>query len=47
LPQRFWTPAAPTAIREPRMVAFNRRLATMTGLEPEGLETSEGAADLA
>ena len=44
LPQLFYSPAAPTAVREPRLAAFNRPLATMLGLEPEALEGSEGAA---
>ena len=44
LPQLFHSPAAPTAVREPRLVAFNRPLATMLGLEPETLEGPEGAA---
>ena len=44
LPQIFHSPAAPTAVREPRLVAFNRPLAAMLGLEPETLERPEGAA---
>ena len=32
------------AVREPRLVAFNRPLATMLGLDPEALEGPEGAA---
>ncbi|MEP7306998.1 MAG: protein adenylyltransferase SelO [Acidobacteriota bacterium] len=44
LPQIFHAPAAPTAVREPRLVAFNRPLATMLGLEPETLDRPEGAA---
>ena len=44
LPPLFYSPAAPTAVREPRLVAFNRLLATMVGLEPEKLEGREGAA---
>jgi serine/tyrosine/threonine adenylyltransferase len=44
LPRVFHSPAAPTAVREPRLVAFNRSLATMLGLEPEALERPEGAA---
>ena len=38
LPQLFHSPAAPTAVREPRLVAFNRPLAAMLGLDPEALE---------
>src|SRR5687767_5900849 len=44
LPQLFYSPATPTAVREPRLVAFNRPLATMLGLEPESLDSPEGAA---
>src|SRR5688572_21418295 len=44
LPQLFYAHAAPTAVREPRLVAFNRPLARMLGLEPETLERPEGAA---
>ena len=38
LPQLFWTPAAPTAVREPRLVAFNRPLAIALGLDPATLD---------
>src|SRR5688572_240505 len=44
LPQRFWTPAAPTPVREPRLVAFNRPLATMLGLDADTLDGAAGAA---
>jgi uncharacterized protein YdiU (UPF0061 family) len=44
LPQLFHSQATPTAVREPRLVAFNRPLATMLGLEPGALESPEGAA---
>ena len=44
LPQLFYSHAVPTAVREPRLVAFNRPLATMLGLEPDTLERGEGAA---
>jgi uncharacterized protein YdiU (UPF0061 family) len=47
LPQLFHSPAAPTAVRAPRLAAFNRPLATLLGLEPEALEGAEGAAILA
>ncbi len=43
LPQLFHSRAAPTPVREPRFVAFNRPLATMLGLEPDALEDPEGA----
>src|SRR5688572_16410133 len=44
LPPLFYAPAAPTPVREPRLVAFNRPLATRLGLDPETLERPEGAA---
>jgi uncharacterized protein YdiU (UPF0061 family) len=44
LPQIFHSPAAPTPVREPRLVAFNRPLARTLGLAPEALEGSDGAA---
>jgi serine/tyrosine/threonine adenylyltransferase len=44
LPQLFYSHAAPTAVREPRLVAFNRPLAAMLGLEADGLDSPEGAA---
>jgi serine/tyrosine/threonine adenylyltransferase len=44
LPQLFYSSAAPAPVREPRLVAFNRPLARMLGLEPEALEGPEGAA---
>jgi uncharacterized protein YdiU (UPF0061 family) len=44
LPQLFYSLAAPTAVPDPRLVAFNRPLATMLGLEPETLDGPEGAA---
>src|SRR5687768_18375963 len=47
LPQLFWADAAPTAVREPRLVAFNRPLATMLGLDTEALERPESAATFA
>jgi protein adenylyltransferase len=43
LPQLFYRNASPTAVREPRLAAFNRPLATMLGLEPDTLEGPEGA----
>jgi uncharacterized protein YdiU (UPF0061 family) len=47
LPPLFYSPAAPTAVREPRLVAFNRPLASLLGFEPATLEAPEGAAILA
>src|SRR5688572_14715781 len=44
LPPLFYSPAAPTAVREPRLVALNRPLARTLGLEPDTLERPEAAA---
>jgi uncharacterized protein YdiU (UPF0061 family) len=44
LPQLFYSDVAPTPVREPRLVAFNRPLAAALGLEPETLAGPEGAA---
>jgi uncharacterized protein YdiU (UPF0061 family) len=44
LPQLFYAPAPPTAVAGPHLVAFNRPLAAMLGLDPEALEGPEGAA---
>jgi len=44
LPQIFYAAAAPTPVPEPRMVVFNRSLATLLGLEAETLAGPEGAA---
>jgi uncharacterized protein YdiU (UPF0061 family) len=44
LPQLFHAPAAPTPVPDPRLVAFNRPLAIMLGLDPETLAGPEGAA---
>jgi uncharacterized protein YdiU (UPF0061 family) len=44
LPQLFHSQAAPTPVREPRLVAFNRPLATVLGLDPERLARPDGAA---
>jgi uncharacterized protein YdiU (UPF0061 family) len=44
LPQLFYSAAAPATVREPRLVAFNRPLATSLGLEPDVLDSPEGAA---
>ena len=43
LPELFYSAAIPATVREPRLVAFNRPLATALGLEPEWL-AQEGAA---
>ena len=47
LPQLFYSPAVPTSVRDPRLVAFNRALAITLGLEPEKIEGPEGARILA
>jgi uncharacterized protein YdiU (UPF0061 family) len=47
LPQFFYADALPTAVREPRLAAFNRPLATLLGLDPDMLERGDGAAILA
>ena len=44
LPQIFHSPAAPTPVREPHLVAFNRPLAVELGLDSTALEGPEGAA---
>jgi serine/tyrosine/threonine adenylyltransferase len=44
LPQLFYAEATPATVREPRLVAFNRALATTLGLEPRALEDGDGAA---
>ena len=44
LPQLFYADAVPTPVREPRLVAFNRPLAALLGLEPEAVDGPEGAA---
>src|SRR5688500_16283299 len=47
LPQLFSSHAALTPVSNPRLVAFNRPLAAMLGLEPEALERPDGVAILA
>src|SRR3954452_9762861 len=44
LPQLFYADAAPTPVREPRLVTFNKPLATMLALVPDALEGAQGAA---
>jgi hypothetical protein len=44
LPPLFHAPATPTTVREPRMVVFNRPLATELGLDADALDGAEGAA---
>jgi hypothetical protein len=44
LPQIFHATAMPTAVREPRLVVFNRPLAIALGLDAGRLDGPEGAA---
>jgi serine/tyrosine/threonine adenylyltransferase len=44
LPRLFYSPVAPTPVREPRVVALNDRLAETLGLDADALKGSEGAA---
>ncbi len=44
LPQLFHAPATPSAVREPKLVAFNLPLATMLGLDPDAFDGPDGAA---
>jgi serine/tyrosine/threonine adenylyltransferase len=43
LPQLFYARADPTPVRAPRLVVFNRPLATSLGLDPDVLDGPEGA----
>ena len=38
LPELFHSPATPVAVREPRLIAFNRPLAATLGLDPQSVE---------
>ncbi|HUE86887.1 MAG TPA: YdiU family protein [Vicinamibacterales bacterium] len=44
LPELFHSPAAPSPVREPRLVAFNRPLTTALGLDADALDGPHGAA---
>jgi uncharacterized protein YdiU (UPF0061 family) len=44
LPALFHAPVAPTPVREPRLVAFNRPLAAALGLDADALDGPDGAA---
>jgi uncharacterized protein YdiU (UPF0061 family) len=44
LPALFHAAATPTAVREPRLIAFNRPLAAALGLDAEALDGPAGAA---
>jgi uncharacterized protein YdiU (UPF0061 family) len=47
LPANFFARVAPTPVASPRLVKLNRRLAVHLGLDPELLESPEGAEILA
>ena len=44
LPRLFYADAAPTPVRQPRLVVFNRPLAERLGLDPDRLEHPDAAA---
>jgi uncharacterized protein YdiU (UPF0061 family) len=44
LPELFYSRVAPTPVREPALVAFNRPLAATLGLDADALENEAGAA---
>jgi uncharacterized protein YdiU (UPF0061 family) len=47
LPERFYARVSPTAVGEPRVIRVNVALAQLLGLDPEALNSAEGAAFLA
>lgn len=47
LPERFFERVEPTPVAEPRLIAFNDRLAQTLGLDPAFLKSPEGVAILA
>jgi protein adenylyltransferase len=47
LPDNFFARVAPTPVAAPRLIKLNRPLAAELGLDPDQLETPEGAAILA
>ncbi|NYG42987.1 uncharacterized protein YdiU (UPF0061 family) [Bradyrhizobium sp. IAR9] len=47
LPDSFFARVAPTPVAAPRLIKLNRPLAVQLGLDPDLLETAEGAAILA
>ena len=47
LPEGFFARVAPTPVASPRLIKLNRPLATRLGLDPDRLETPEGAEILA
>jgi uncharacterized protein YdiU (UPF0061 family) len=44
LPELFYSPASPASVIAPRLVVFNKLLATQLGLEADALDGPEGAA---
>jgi uncharacterized protein YdiU (UPF0061 family) len=44
LPQIFYSDAPPIAVSDPQLVLFNRPLAATLGLEPDALDSPDGAA---
>jgi uncharacterized protein YdiU (UPF0061 family) len=44
LPQMFFSRVSPTPVRSPRLIVLNRPLAGELGLDPDALDTPEGAA---
>jgi uncharacterized protein YdiU (UPF0061 family) len=47
LPANFFVRVAPTPVTSPRMIKLNRRLAVQLGLDPDRLDSPEGAEILA
>src|SRR4051794_32184253 len=47
LPANFFARVAPTPVASPRLIKLNRPLAIELGLDPDRLDTSEGAEILA
>src|SRR5205085_8791084 len=47
LPDSFFARVAPTPVAAPRLIKLNRPLAVQLGLDPDVLETPEGAEILA
>ncbi len=47
LPANFFARVAPTPVTSPRLIKLNRRLAVQLGLDPDRLDSPEGAEILA
>src|SRR5260370_31457574 len=47
LPANFFARVAPTPVTSPRLIKLNRRLAVHLGLDPDRLDSPEGAEILA